>query len=194
METNFQEISFSNQIEMSLFENRTVFLCGEINQNVAKEVCSKLIALDFINSNPIRMLINSQGGHVESGDTIHDVIRFIKSPVITVGTGFVASAGALIYLATDKQRRFSLPNTRFMIHQPSGGSAGTATEIGIQAEEIIKMKERIDKIIANATGQSLERVASDSDRDHWMTAEEAIDYGMVYRVIDSISDIDSNLL
>ena len=126
---------------------------------------------------------------MESGDAIHDMIRFVRAPVTTIGSGWVASAGTHIFLAAPKERRVCLPNTRFMIHQPSGGAGGRASDIAIQAQEIIKMRERIARVIAKETGQKLERVLADIDRDHWMSAAEAIEYGLVSRVIERQTEL-----
>jgi len=138
---------------------------------------------------PIRVLISSPGGHVESGDAIHDMIRFINAPVTTIGTGWVASAGTHIFLAAEKQNRLCLPNTRFMIHQPAGGAGGPAADIAIQAKEILRTRERIGRTIAKQTGQPYEKVAVDLERDFWLSANEAIDYGIVSRVIESYKDL-----
>ncbi len=170
-------------------EARTVLIFGGIDQKLAERVCTQLLYLDHISHEPIKLMINSPGGHVESGDTIHDLIHYIASPVAVVGTGWVASAGAHIFLGAAKERRFCLPNTRFLIHQPSGGAGGRATDIEIQAKEIIKMRERLARVIADATGQDIERVRKDIDRDYWMSTEEAIDYGILGKVIRSVSEV-----
>ena len=158
-----------------LFRNRILIISGEVTQKLAADVMGQLLAMSAESDEPITVFINSQGGHVESGDTIHDMIQFVKSPVRMVGTGWVASAGALIYVAVPRESRFSLPNTRFLLHQPMGGVQGPATDIDIEAREIIKMRERLNQIIADDTGQPLERVRKDTDRNYWMTAAEAID-------------------
>jgi len=175
--------------EQLAFKSRFVLLFGEVDDTSARRICERLILLAQESTAPIRLLISSPGGHVESGDAIHDVIRFIAAPVTTIGTGWVASAGTHIFLAAPKERRVCLPNTRFMIHQPSGGAGGRASDIAIQAQEIIKMRERIARVIAKETGQKLERVLVDIDRDHWLTAPEAIDYGLVSRVIERQSEL-----
>jgi ATP-dependent Clp protease, protease subunit len=126
--------------------------------------------------------VSSPGGHVESGDMIHDMIRFIPAPVNMIGTGWVASAGALIFVAVPRERRFCTPNTRFLLHQPSGGMGGPATDIGIQAREILKMRARLNRIFADATGQPVEKIEKDTDRDYWMGPDEAIAYGLLGRV------------
>jgi ATP-dependent Clp protease protease subunit len=172
-----------SRLEEKLLDTRTVLIFGEITQKVAREVCEKLILLSALNDNDIKVIINSQGGHVEAGDTIHDLLRFVKPRVKILGTGWVASAGALIYAAVPLENRYSLLNTRFMLHQPSGGVGGQATDISIEAQEILKMRERLNKIFSVQTGQPVEKVERDTDRNFWMSAEEAKDYGLVGRVI-----------
>ena len=135
------------------------------------------------------MYVSSPGGHVESGDVVYDMIKFIKPVVKVIGAGWVASAATTIYLAAEKENRYALPNTRFLIHQPLGGSRGDATDIAIQADQIVRTKARINQLIANETGQPLDRVAKDTDRDFWMTVDEAIEYGIVSKVIKSIDEI-----
>lgn len=179
-----------DQLEAQLaFKSRFVLLFGEINDTVAHATCRRLLALSEQSDAPITMLISSPGGHVESGDAIHDMIRFVRAPVTTVGTGWVASAGAHIFLAPPKERRVCLPNTRFMIHQPAGGAGGQASDIAIQAREILRTRERIARVIATQTGQKIERVQADMERDHWMSAEEAIAYGIAARVIERQQDL-----
>lgn len=171
------------------FKSRFVFLFGDINHQVARTTCERLVALAQQSDAPIRVLISSPGGHVESGDAIHDMIRFISAPVTTIGTGWVASAGTHIFLAAEKERRVCLPNTRFMIHQPGGGAGGPATDIAIQAKEILRTRERIARVIAKQTGKPFDKVLADMERDFWMSPKEAIDYGVVSRVIESHKDI-----
>ncbi|TAD91152.1 MAG: ATP-dependent Clp protease proteolytic subunit [Alphaproteobacteria bacterium] len=173
----------------ALFKGRFVMIFGPINMKLAREVTARLLALSTESNEPIKVIINSPGGHVESGDTIHDMIRFVGAPVKVIGTGWVASAGAHIFLGAAKENRLCLPNTRFLLHQPSGGVRGPAIDIGIEAREIIKMRERLNRTIADATGQSLERVTNDTDRNYWMSAEEALEYGVVGRIIQSIGDV-----
>lgn len=175
--------------EQLSFKARFVLVFGEINHTVARTTCERLIALSQQSDAPISLLISSPGGHVESGDAIHDMIRFIKSPVTTIGTGWVASAGTHIFLAADKNRRVCLPNTRFMIHQPGGGAGGPATDIAIQAKEILRTRERLARVISKETGKSYEKVLGDMERDFWMSPSEAIDYGIVSRVIESHRDL-----
>lgn len=171
-------------------QSRTIIISGEINQALAEKVTAQLLILQEMGNEPIKIFINSQGGHVEAGDTIHDMIKFVKPPVIVIGTGWVASAGITIYLGADKENRYSLPNTRYMIHQPLGGFNGPATDIGIEAKEIIRVRKRINTIISNATGQSLEKVEQDTDRNYWLSAEEAVEYGIVNKVISKYDEIE----
>jgi ATP-dependent Clp protease protease subunit len=177
-----------SKLEEKFLETRTILLFGEINQKVAREVCEKLILLSALNDNDIKVIINSQGGHVEAGDTIHDMLRFVKPKVKILGTGWVASAGALIFAALPKENRYSLPNTRFMLHQPSGGVGGQATDISIEAAEILKMRERLNRIFSVQTGQSMEKIDLDTDRNYWMSAEEAKAYGLVGKVITTSAE------
>src|SRR5277367_518306 len=171
------------KLEEKFLETRTILIFGEINQKLAREVSEKLILLSALNDNDIKVIINSQGGHVEAGDTIYDLLRFVKPKVKILGTGWVASAGALIYSAVPTDCRYSLPNTRFMLHQPSGGVGGQATDISIEAQEILKMRERLNKIFSVQTGQPVEKIERDTDRNFWMSAEEAKEYGLVGKII-----------
>jgi ATP-dependent Clp protease protease subunit len=142
-----------------------------------------LLALAAEGGGDIRVIINSPGGHVESGDTIHDMIRFCGPRVKMIGTGWVASAGAHIFLGAERANRFCLPNTRFLLHQPLGGVAGQASDITIEAEEILKMRERINRIIARETGQSYDRIVKDTDRNFWISAQDAVSYGLVSKIV-----------
>jgi len=135
------------------------------------------------------MIVHSQGGHVEAGDTIFDVVRAIEPEVVMIGTGWVASAGALIYVAAKRENRYALPNTRFLLHQPMGGARGPASDIDIEAAQIIQMRERLNRTFAFATGQPYEDVARDTERNFWMNAQEARAYGLVHRVIDNLTDV-----
>jgi ATP-dependent Clp protease, protease subunit len=176
-------------LDEKLFQARAVTIFGEINDKLARQVTERLLALAGENDEPITLYISSPGGHVESGDVVYDLIKFIRPEVRVVGTGWVASAATNIYLAARKEHRFALPNTRFLVHQPSGGSRGSASDIKIQAEQIVKMRARINKLIAEETGQPVERVAKDTDRDYWMTVDEAIEYGIVGKCIRSMDEL-----
>ena len=181
--------SSSSNIFKILFENRTVALFGEIDAVSAQNTAEDLLALAYENEEPITLFLGSPGGHVESGDTVFDVIQFIKPKVRIIGTGWVGSIATHIYLAAEREDRLCLPNTRFLIHQPSAGFGGDAVDIEIHAREIVKTRERINHIIADRTGQPLERVAKDTDRDYWMSAEESLEYGLVGQIINTIDDI-----
>lgn len=176
-------------MDEKLFKSRSITIFGEINDRLSRSVTERLLALSAESDDPVSIYISSPGGHVESGDVVYDMIKFIKPTVKVIGTGWVASAATTIYLAAAKENRFALPNTRFLVHQPSGGSMGDATDIEIQARQIIKMRARINQLIAMETGQPLERVAKDTDRDYWMSVDEAIEYGIVSRVVRSITEI-----
>ena len=176
-------------LEEALFKARTILLTGGIDFLQARRVCERLLALSSENDKPILLVLSSPGGHVESGDMIHDMIKFVPAPVKILGTGWCASAGALIYAAAKKENRYALPNTRFLLHEPRGGVGGQATDVEIQAREIIKMRERLNKIFAAATGKSLEKIKEDTDRDFWMGAEEAVEYGLVHKIVNHHSEI-----
>jgi len=184
-----QEKEVSALVLEKLLESRSIIISGEINQALAEKVITQLLILQEMGDQPIKIFINSQGGHVEAGDTIHDMIKFVKPPVIIIGTGWVASAGITIYLAADKENRYSLPNTRYMIHQPLGGFSGQATDIGIEAKEMLRVRKRINSIISEATGQPLEKIEKDTDRNYWLGANEAVDYGIVNKVISNYDEI-----
>ena len=181
-----------NELESRLLRQRKVLIFGAINDKVARDVTGRLLALANEGDGPIDVFVNSPGGHVESGDTIHDMIRFVRDlvPVRIIGTGWVASAGALIFLAGAPKNRVCLPNTRFLLHQPMGGVRGPATDIDIEAREIIKMRERINHIISRETGQPFEKVVDDTDRNYWMSAEEAVAYGMCDRIVQSVKELE----
>ncbi|MDE2474176.1 MAG: ATP-dependent Clp protease proteolytic subunit [Alphaproteobacteria bacterium] len=176
-------------VQKALFKSRTVLIFGEIDMKVAERVCGQLLAYTAEGNGDIRVIINSPGGHVESGDTIHDMIRFCGPRVKMIGTGWVASAGAHIFLGAEKQNRFCLPNTRFLLHQPLGGVSGQASDITIEAEEIIKMRERINHIIARETGQPYEKIVADTDRNFWIAADAAVAYGLVARVVSRSDEV-----
>ena len=176
-------------LEEALFKARTIILTGGIDDKQARRVCERLLALASEGADPILLVLSSPGGHVESGDMIHDMIKFVPAPVKVLGTGWVASAGALIYSAAQKKNRYSLPNTRFLLHEPRGGVGGQASDVEIQAREIIKMRERLNKIFAEATGQPLEKIKEDTDRDFWMSADEAVKYGLVGKIVTSQKEV-----
>ena len=172
-----------------MLKARTVLVNGEVNQELAQKVISQLMVLDVESHDPIKVIITSPGGHVDSGYAIHDIMQFLDSPIITIGAGWVASIGVPIFFGAPKGSRYSLPGTRFLIHQPSGGAGGQAADIRIEAQEIIKIRKRINEMLAEETGQPIEKVAKDSERNYWMSAEEALEYGVVDKIITSASEI-----
>ncbi len=176
-------------VQNALFKSRTVLIFGEIDMRLAERVSAQLLALASDGKGDIKVFVNSPGGHVESGDTVHDMIRYCGPQVKVIGTGWVASAGAHIFLGATKENRFCLPNTRFLLHQPMGGVRGQASDIQIEAEEIVKMRERVNRIIARETGQPYEKVVTDTERNFWMNAEKAIEYGLVSKVIENATAV-----
>lgn len=178
-----------DRISALFFKSRNVVITGEINDKLAQRTVTHLLALAEESDDPINVYISSPGGHVESGDMVHDVIKFIRPKVRTIGSGWVASAGALIFVGAEKENRYCLPNTRFLLHQPSGGIGGQATDMMIQAEQIGIMRERFDQLFAEATGQTPEKIAADTARDFWLKATEARDYGLVGHIISGIDEL-----
>jgi ATP-dependent Clp protease, protease subunit len=181
-----EKSTLSPVVREHLFASRTVLVFGEVTTSLAESVAAQLLALADRSSEPIRLVLHSQGGHVEAGDTLHDVIRFIAPTVRILGTGWVASAGALIFSAAEREHRFALPNTRFLLHQPLGGVGGPASDVEIEARQVLAMRQRLNGIFARATGQTLERITRDTDRNHWMNAEEAREYGLLGSIVESV--------
>jgi ATP-dependent Clp protease protease subunit len=177
-------------LAQKLFKARTVIISGEINQAVAERAMVQLLAMASDSDKLITVFINSQGGHVEAGDTIHDIIRFVKPKVRMIGTGWVASAGALIFVAVPREMRYCLPNTRFLLHQPAGGMGGTASDIAIEAREIVKMRERLNNIFARETGQAVSRIEDDTHRNFWLDADAAKAYGLVGTIIAKQGELE----
>lgn len=187
--TSAPEPRAASYLEEKAFKARTLLVFGTVTDAMAADVTRRLIALDAESAEPITLLVSSPGGHLESGDAIHDLVRFIAAPVHMIGTGWVGSAATHLYLAAPRERRYCLPNTRFLIHQPSGGVGGPATNIAIQAREIVKARERIAGTIARETGKTLEAVLADIEHDRWLSAQEAVDYGLVSRIIERKSEL-----
>ncbi len=173
-----------------MMKTRNILLSGEINKPLAERVVRQLLLLSDDSEDPIRVFIDSPGGDADAGYAILDMMRFVSAPVYTIGMGLVASAGALILLASPKEHRLGLPNSHYLIHQPLSGMRGNASEIEIHAREIERMRARINQLIANETGKPLKQVETDTDRDYWLNAEEAKDYGLISRVISSRKDIE----
>jgi len=172
-----------------LFDQRTIVLSEEISSRAADRVISSLLYLDSLDQSPIRLFINSPGGEADSGMAIFDSIRFASSPVQIVATGLIASAGTIIYCSTPRELRFAMPHTRIMMHQPATGVRGQASDIDIEAREIIAFRERVNVLIAEATGQPLERIQKDQHRNFWMDAQAGVEYGLVGKIIHSLRDI-----
>ena len=166
-----------------MLKSRTVMVSGEINKPLAERVIRSLILLEEESKDPIKVYIDSPGGDADAGYAIFDMMRFVKPPIQMIGMGLVASAAALILLAAPRERRIGLPNSHYLIHQPMSGSRGVATEIEIHAKEIEKLRGKINRLIAEETGQPIEKVEKDTDRDYWMNAEEAVAYGLLSRVV-----------
>ncbi|WP_109465702.1 ATP-dependent Clp protease proteolytic subunit [Albibacillus kandeliae] len=183
------EAQASGRVDNLFFKSRNVIIAGEINDKLAQRAVTHLFALAEESDDPINVFISSPGGHVESGDMVHDVIKFIRPTVRTIGSGWVASAGALIFVGAQKENRYCLPNTRFLLHQPSGGIRGQVSDLMIQAEQIRIMSERFHKLFAEATGQTQERIAEDTQRDFWLKAHEAKDYGLVGKIISTVDEL-----
>ncbi len=178
-------------LDRLFFKTRSVLITGTIDDKAARKAVMHLLALAEESDDPINLYISSPGGHVESGDMVHDMIKFIRPTVRTIGSGWVASAGALIFVGAEKRNRFCLPNTRFLLHQPSGGIGGSASDMMIQAEQIVKMRERFDRLFAEATGQTPERIREDTQRDFWLNTDEALEYGLLGAVITSIDQLEA---
>ncbi|MEM9187774.1 MAG: ATP-dependent Clp protease proteolytic subunit [Myxococcota bacterium] len=172
-------------LEEHLYRSRTVLVFGEITDAVAQRAGAALLAMSAESAAPILVVVSSPGGHVESGDVVHDLIRYVEPEVSILGTGWVASAGAVIYSAVPRERRLALPNTRFLLHQPRGAVSGPAADVEIEAAQMLEVRARLNQLFAAATGQPLERIERDTIRNHWMNAAEALEYGLVGRIVDS---------
>jgi len=172
-----------------MLKTRTILLSGEINKELAEKTIRQLLLLEDMNDDPIRIFIDSPGGDADAGYAIFDMIRFVKPQVWTIGMGLVASAAAIIQLASPRERRVGLPNSHYLIHQPLSGIRGVATDIEIHAKELEKLREKINALIAQETGTPVTQVEKDTDRDYWMNASEAVNYGLISRVITNRSEI-----
>ena len=182
--------STGNFVEKHLIESRTLLVSGPITDRLARTVAERLFVMEAQDASaPITVLINSPGGSADSGFAIYDMLRFVAPPIRTVVNGLCASAGILVHLATDKSMRFATPESRFMIHQPSTAGRGTASDLDITAREVIKLRERYIRIIAEATGQSAGRVLEDARRDFWLNASEAVEYGLCASVVTRRADL-----
>lgn len=176
-------------LSAKFLKTRQILLSGEVNKELAEKIIRQLLILEADSNEPIYVFIDSPGGDADAGYAIVDMMRFINAPVYTIGMGLVASAGALILLGAPKERRLALPNSHYLIHQPLSGINGVATEIEIHAQELEKMRKRINDLIASETGKPLEQVTKDTDRDYWMNAEEALAYGLVGKCISKRNEL-----
>ena len=186
-EKNVKKSENADPLLEKFLKTRQILLSGEINEELAEKIVRQLFILEADSDKPIYIYIDSPGGDVDAGFAIFDTIRFINAPVYTVGMGLVASAAALILLASPKERRLGMPHSHYLIHQPSSGMKGVATDIEIHAAELAKTRAKLNEIIANETGTSIEKVAKDTDRDYWLNAEESVSYGLISRVIEKRS-------
>ena len=177
-------------LSAKFLKTRQIILSGEINKELAEKIARQLLILEADSDEPIRLFIDSPGGDADAGYAIFDMIRFINAPVITIGMGLIASAASIVLLAAPKERRFGMPNSRYLIHQPMSGMQGVTTEIEIHAQELEKMRVKINEMIASETGKSLEDVAKDTDRDYWLDAEEAKKYGLISKICKTRKDIE----
>lgn len=175
----------SYDIFSRLLKERIIMLSGEINDQMANSIIAQLLYLDSINHDDISLYINSPGGVITSGMAIYDTMQFIKSDVTTICVGMAASMASFLLASGAKGKRYSLPNSEVMIHQPLGGAEGQATEIKIAAEHILRLKERLNKLLAKNTGKEIEVIERDTERDYFMDAEEAVAYGLVDKIVDS---------
>ncbi|MDP6356834.1 MAG: ATP-dependent Clp protease proteolytic subunit [Planctomycetota bacterium] len=174
-----------------LLKARTIILSGEINKKLAEKISTLLLVMEAEGDGPIKVFIDSPGGDADAGYGVLDMIRFVKSPVYTISNGLTASAGVIISLAAKPEHRFSLPNSRFLIHQPSSGMQGTASDIKIHAEEILKLKKRVNQLIADECGQEYEKVEEDIKRDRWLSPEEALEYGLISKIVTCASELEN---
>lgn len=170
-------------------KTRQILMSGEVSEELAEKIVRQLVILEADSDKPIYLYIDSPGGDVDAGFAIFDTIRFINAPVYTVGMGLVASAAALILLASPKEHRIGLPNSHYLIHQPSSGMKGVATDIEIHAAELAKTRAKLNEIISKETGKPVEQVAKDTDRDYWLNADEAQKYGLINKVIVKRSEL-----
>jgi len=177
-------------IDRELLETRTIIISQGIDSELAKSIYSRLILLEKESKQePITVIINSQGGSADSGFGIYDMLRFVEPSIVTITAGLCASAAIIIFLAGDKDKRFSLPNSRFLIHQPSTSAVGPASDLEITANQILKIRDQFNFIIANETGQTVKKITEDANRDFWLTAPEAVEYRLVSKIIQGREDL-----
>ena len=179
-----------NPYEKALFESRTLLISGPVDDKMLRDATVRILAMEQKDAKkPITVYINSPGGSADAGFAIYDLLRFVKPPINTVVNGLCASAGILIHLATDKKRRFCLSESRFMIHQPSTMGRGTASDLDITAKEILKLRDRYNRIIAETCNKTLEQVTDAARRDFWLDAGQALEYGLIAKVLKKRDDL-----
>lgn len=178
-----------NSISSTFLKTRQILLTGEIDKDLSEKIIRQLLIMEAENDSPIYLYIDSPGGDADAGFAIFDMVRFVKAPVYIIGMGLVASAAALVLLAVPKERRIGLTNSHYLIHQPLSGIKGVATEIEIHAQEIIKMRARINQVISSQCSQPLEKVEKDTDRDFWLDGTEAVEYGLISRIITNRDEL-----
>jgi ATP-dependent Clp protease protease subunit len=184
-----KEENWQNILTGKMLKTRTILLSGEIRKGLSEKIIRQLLLMEAMGDDPIRIFIDSPGGDADAGYAVFDMIRFIRPPVWTIGMGLVASAAAIIQLASPKERRIGLPNSHYLIHQPLSGIRGVATDIEIHARELEKLREKINQLIADETGNPIAQVEKDTDRDYWMSGQEAVKYGLISKVITNRDEI-----
>lgn len=185
-----QAIPQPDELAQKMLKTRTILLTGEINKELGEKIVKQLLLLEADSDDPIKLFIDSPGGDADAGYAIYDMIRFIRPDVYTIGMGLVASAGALVLLAAPKERRIGLPNSHYLIHQPLSGMKGVASDLQIHAEEVEKLRNKINQLISDETGQTVEKVSGDTDRDFWMSASESVDYGLISKIVVNRSELE----
>ncbi|MDD5973584.1 MAG: ATP-dependent Clp protease proteolytic subunit [Spirochaetales bacterium] len=185
-----KEVADNPALNDKLLKTRSVMLTGEISKESADQVIRQLLVLDSESTQPITMYINSPGGDVDGGFAIYDTVRFISSPVTMVGLGLVASAASLVLLAVPSERRVGLPNSSYLIHQPLSKMQGVTADVMIHANVIERLRTKLDSIIAEATGKTLEEVSKDTERDHWLFSDEALKYGLISKIINKKEELN----
>jgi ATP-dependent Clp protease protease subunit len=178
-------------LAVKMLKTRTILISGEINKELAEKTIRQLLLMEAMGNEPLRIFIDSPGGDADAGYALFDMIRFIRPPVWTIGMGLVASAAAIILLAAPKERRVGLPNSNYLLHQPLSGIRGVATDIEIHARELEKLREKINRLIAEETGNCATQVEKDTDRDYWMNVQEAVNYGLISKVVVNSKDIST---
>ncbi len=179
-----------DSLKKKLIKSRIIILSDPIDSNIAKNIITETLYLQQISKEkPIRVFINSPGGSASDGFAIYDILRYSGCPVYTYAVGLCASAAVLVYLSAPRSFRFALPNAKFLLHQPSTALTGRVSDIEVNAKEVLKLRERYNKIVSEATGQSIEKITQDSDRDFWLTSEEAEKYGLIGKILNNLSEI-----